>query len=496
MYPPVARTARDRTRWLYNISFASAWQWVEVSCSNGIFADGEERWVAGECKSSSKAACDDSTSCTTDVAIEVGGGLCQWVPDNSTKCRLCQSGSTCVPSCSLNGTPLSCGANGCGGSCGSCSDAAPICSHGTCGAPRDLGACLNPIPLVGGSGIPQPYTQYAVSADLATGRDDFSPSCSSNKGLKELFFSFELQETTGFDIRTLAPDGTDSGVDTVIEVMTINSTTAMCSKIMSPISYCNDDQWGSGLWYTSQVTGKLPAGKYVVIVEFYDGRPGPFSLMARFRPDDCIPRCGAQLPPRKCGPDGCPGINGTCFQSPPLASNIIAPGDCARQTPAKVCSVDGVCVTSAQGCVPNCKGKVCGSDGCNSTCGECRDGYGCNLLKGSCVRMAPCNPLKPVCKKCSSKQFCGSDCQCHKLSEQACDLTISQAHMRNTLSVGHQSFASTSCALDEGCLGGSGLRKLLFFAISTYNTGLADFIAPPAAQNPALFSWHTCHGHW
>ncbi len=67
-----------------------------------------------------------------------------------------------------------------------------------------------------------------------------------------------------------------------------------------------------------------------------------------------VPSCAGKV----CGEDGC----GTSC------------GDCL---PGFGCQ-SGQCV-----CMPNCQGKICGPDGCGNSCGDCLPGYGCQ--GGQCV---------------------------------------------------------------------------------------------------------------
>ena len=81
----------------------------------------------------------------------------------------------------------------------------------------------------------------------------------------------------------------------------------------------------------------------------------------------CTPNCQGKV----CGTDGCGGTCGDC----PLLS-------------AYNCSSVGTCL-----CVPNCYEKTCGSDGCGGACGKaCGDGQSCDgvtmagQFTGSCVK--------------------------------------------------------------------------------------------------------------
>jgi hypothetical protein len=86
----------------------------------------------------------------------------------------------------------------------------------------------------------------------------------------------------------------------------------------------------------------------------------------------CIADCKGKV----CGGDGCGGSCGTC-------------------SGATVCSAKNQCV-----CAPQCDGKSCGPDGCGGSCGACKTGEACNLGSGVCA--AVCVP------QCKDKE-CGAD---------------------------------------------------------------------------------------
>lgn len=53
-----------------------------------------------------------------------------------------------------------------------------------------------------------------------------------------------------------------------------------------------------------------------------------------------------------------------------------------------------------ESCVPECQGKLCGSDGCNGTCGQCRSGEECVL--GACLSVCDSDQC-PLGNRCSSQ---------------------------------------------------------------------------------------------
>ena len=60
------------------------------------------------------------------------------------------------------------------------------------------------------------------------------------------------------------------------------------------------------------------------------------------------------------------------------------------------------------------------------TCGTCgKDDQICVESEGACRTFAFCDHDRPVCKTaCASTQFCGTDCQCHRLRDDLPDLIV------------------------------------------------------------------------
>ena len=94
---------------------------------------------------------------------------------------------------------------------------------------------------------------------------------------------------------------------------------------------------------------------------------------------------------RECGPD--PRCNLPC-------------GECSD---GYLCGIDGHC----HKCVPDCKNKVCGPDGCGGSCGTCPDGLTCDEY-GQCRMCIPhcednqCGPdgCGGTCGKCKQGEKC------------------------------------------------------------------------------------------
>ncbi|TNE84151.1 MAG: hypothetical protein EP330_30485 [Deltaproteobacteria bacterium] len=77
------------------------------------------------------------------------------------------------------------------------------------------------------------------------------------------------------------------------------------------------------------------------------------------------------------------------------------------------------------------------------------------------------------------------------------DLSVDGADLRNSLSIStmRESDREYRCALEEGCLNGTGDRRLIRFDTTTPNTGVGDMHVGDPNQATDLFDTQTCHGH-
>jgi hypothetical protein len=74
------------------------------------------------------------------------------------------------------------------------------------------------------------------------------------------------------------------------------------------------------------------------------------------------------------------------------------------------------------------------------------------------------------------------------------DLAVDQNDLIGSILLGEQQFDPTSCAVAEGCITQTGLRRLLKFDMGTQNIGNADLHVGDPAQN-ACFTYSLCHQH-
>jgi hypothetical protein len=75
------------------------------------------------------------------------------------------------------------------------------------------------------------------------------------------------------------------------------------------------------------------------------------------------------------------------------------------------------------------------------------------------------------------------------------DLTVDGGALSSSVIIENRTFPSNSCAIVEGCVGGSGNRRLLRFSTVTPNIGNADvYLGDPRSSGNFIYS--SCHDHY
>ncbi|MBM4397278.1 MAG: hypothetical protein FJ087_16530 [Deltaproteobacteria bacterium] len=150
---------------------------------------------------------------------------------------------------------------------------------------------------------------------------------------------------------------------------------------------------------------------------------------------------------KDCGDDGCGNACGTCTGGTACLKGACITPDFACCEPSDVagceadqavadcvCGEDPLCCSDRWDeicvievdwlqcgicCVPDCKDRVCGEDGCGGSCGDCADGQGCNddgqCVKCECLGGQECGTDtcgNPACGSCPSDQYCSPDNTC------------------------------------------------------------------------------------
>ncbi len=411
-----------------------------------------ERWAGNACRPG-RAPCDDGAACTADTCTEAAGTCTHAVTGACDRC----DAAGCVPQCAGR----ACGDDGCGGYCGTC-PVGQTCVDNNCSTLTTPGTCASPLALLApGEAL---EGEHVITGDTSMGFNSTVPSCNRASTARDLTYTFTLTEPMGIDFRV-------SGYDTVLSLRVAGCADDDPAMRTQP-NWCSDDASPPGD-YGSRLATMLPAGTYYLIVDGYDGtQAGPFTLNARFV-RDCVPQCDGQF----CGDDGCGGSCGAC-----------AAGETCSTTTFR-------CVAS--NCTPNCAGRQCGDDGCGGLCGACSRGTLCVTATGLCERFAACDHLRPVCRGgCGRNAYCGSDCACHDVAAPLPDLVVDRALLEREVVITESNFGPRSCAIVEGCVGGSGGRRLLRFSVAAVNQGQADLAAPPVEERPDLFQFGACHGHY
>lgn len=430
---------------------------THVTCDDGVFCNGAERFADDACQPGSPP-CDDGADCTTDTCDEAIG----WCGHElGAGCETCFS--ECVADC----TGKVCGDDGCGGSCGAC-DAGQGCASamGIC-QPADLpGTCSNPLPLVAQG--EELIGSHTIFGDSSSALHQAVPTCNSTSTSVELVYTFTVAETVGIDARSY-------GYDTVLHIRKEDPATGgneCLDDTPAATVGCSDDASPPGD-YGSRVATTLDPGTYYLIVDGFDSTQfGQFQLDVKLVAGGCVPQCDGQY----CGDDDkCGGDCGTC-------------GD-------GFACVDSKC--QADPCVPSCEGKQCGDDGCGGTCGTCEDGQLCVPATSQCQAFAICDHDLPECDPpCGAGQFCGTDCACHGVTDPMADLVLNAQRLKDEILFDEILVDEKSCAVAEGCVSGTGLRKLLRFSVEAVNQGQALLSVPPPPERPDLFQFSTCHGHY
>ena len=75
------------------------------------------------------------------------------------------------------------------------------------------------------------------------------------------------------------------------------------------------------------------------------------------------------------------------------------------------------------------------------------------------------------------------------------DLIVDQSRLASSWQVVDRTFTTSSCALVEQCIGGSGIRRLLRFDVMVANISQQAFVLGDPTSQPG-FEFSPCHGHY
>jgi len=270
-------------------------------------------------------------------------GAADGLPEESLTDAPGDADVVCVPDCAGK----QCGADGCGGSCGSCPQYSQCDAGGVCQAPACASSKDCPLELVCDKfqGI---CVECVEDADCGEGKKcnaqsqcfDVTP-CGSDKDCKDVGGVCDKAE--GICVDCLAD--TDCGEEQVCVASTCLDVICAPGDLLCvghSVSECD----GTGTQY---VWSK-----------------------------DCLDSeycTGGQCVPLACEPDStfCQGKVAIACNSD--GTGFASTSDCGA---SGLACQDGECVP----CAADCAGKVCGDDGCGGSCGECDGGLSC--IAGAC----------------------------------------------------------------------------------------------------------------
>ena len=104
-------------------------------------------------------------------------------------------------------------------------------------------------------------------------------------------------------------------------------------------------------------------------------------------------------------------------------------------------------------------------------------------------------------EQCPTDRQCGDNCcpagsECVNGTCPLPDIWVEQDTLQDSLSISTKNIGPNDCVLVEGCVDASGTRTLLRFDTETPNTGAGDLHFGRPTDNPDVFVWSECHGHY
>ncbi|MEZ4265533.1 MAG: hypothetical protein R3F39_04080 [Myxococcota bacterium] len=249
----------------------------------------------------------------------------------------------CTPDCagSVPGTTKACGDDGCGFTCGACSNGDLCSPSGTCtpGETQLGNTCANPFVV---SGLP--YSDAELTSNAASALDVPAGACG---------FDAAHGAVASDQIYRLDPPVT--GWYPVTLLATFDAALYALTDCASPASSCTGGGLApAGASVVTEIRAEAGVPTWLVV----DGAANDAAAVGDYQiaiGEPCVPACGGKT----CGQDGCGHDCGTC-------------------QPAEICTA-GNCVL----CVVDCAGAECGDDGCGGVCGTCAPGESCH--EGDCV---------------------------------------------------------------------------------------------------------------
>jgi|GEM_PF-1816696 len=368
-------------------------------CPNGVW------WNIVPCGTSanSRDPTQDCGNCADYRTAANGTGACSSQVYGPAQVKIC----LCAPDC--NGR--SCGDDGCGGTCGTCSagtcdadtgvcQCTPSCDGTSCGVSDGCGGVCG---CGAGQVCNNPQgTGGTCCAPSCSGKECGSDGCGGTCG--DCQGTFNGQGNCDTASGMCVCDGT--GVCSSKQCGTDGCGNA-CSQQCPPFTPCNDAAGACGQCQSQCSIQGWECGD--------DGCGGTCGAAT---PDGCGPglvcnttthqcECLPDCTGKTCGDDGCGGSCGSCGANPCINDNCCTPncsgrvcgddgcgGSCGTCSGTQdFCTGAGLCQ-----CQPNCQGKACGDDGCGGSCGDCSTQFG---------GLGVCSTNQCVCQPDCTGKACG-----------------------------------------------------------------------------------------
>lgn len=307
-----------------------------------------DAFCAGACESECGYSCKPCPAKPTCAGLGCGE-FCGQDCGSCAKGKVCHKYQCCSPVCDGK----TCGPDGCGGVCGSCKGSEdcvqgncvtcqPKCAGKSCGEDGCGGQC-------GSCAEPKVCSEGACVDSLCTGKCGGGP----------------FKDGAGKDC--YCDDQCTELGDCCAGACTACPDNKGCCKPNCEGKKCGDNGCGGDC-------GKCPNDGVCT--------------------NGNCPACTKDCAGKTCGSDGCGGSCGSCPSGKDCYSGVCA----CPPTKDTVCCGSSVCLLDTCGqvtpplypcthgcsdgqcsapCVPSCVGKVCGSNGCGGSCGECKAGFGC-----------------------------------------------------------------------------------------------------------------------
>lgn len=151
-----------------------------------------------------------------------------------------------------------------------------------------------------------------------------------------------------------------------------------------------------------------------------------------------------------------------------------------------------------RGCALDCAGQA-GGVAITDSCGDCVGGDTGLAANTSvdCAGVCYGEAELDICGVCVGGTT-GADPSDPSVCPMGIDLMIDQDYLASTMSIEYLDVPEGSCLIAEGCVRGSGTRKLLRFGTRIGNIGNMDLdigATPETGVSTDFWTWDNCHGH-